>query len=69
MSLEHAPKNENLVDDLLDGVAAFAAFTGFTRRRIYYLLERGMLPGSKLGRKWIGTKTAVRQRLTAGSSK
>lgn len=48
-------------DDLLDGVPAFARFTGFTERRCYYLLERRQLPGGKLGKKWAGSKEVVRK--------
>lgn len=47
-------------DDLLDGGKAYAEFTGFPVRRVFYLLETGRLPGGKLGSKWIGSKQAVR---------
>ena len=60
-----------LRDDLLDGVPAFARFTGFTERRCYYLLERRQLPGGKLGKKWAGSKEVVRQflaNLTGGGA-
>ena len=60
-----------LADDLLDGVPAYAAFTGFTERRCYYLLEHGQLPGGKLGKKWAGSKDVVRQflaNLTSGGA-
>ena len=53
-------------DDLLDGVDDYVAFLGpkrFNRRRVYYLLETGQLPGGKMGRAWIGSKAAVRSRL------
>ena len=45
--------------DRLDGVADYAGFTGFSLRRCYYLLEHGLLPGGKLGARWIGSKRAV----------
>lgn len=50
-------------DDLLDGAGAFAVFTGFPKRRVYYLLERGLIPAGKLGSTWVGSKTAVRRAL------
>lgn len=56
----------DLKDDLLDGVGDYVAFLGedrFDARRVYYLLETGQLPGGKLGRGWVGSKTAVRKRL------
>ena len=50
-------------DDILDGVNAFATFTGFTRRRCFYLLARGLLPGGKIGQRWVGSKATVRAHL------
>ena len=59
------PKTEApLVDDLLDGVQAIATFTGFSRRRCFYLLERELLPAGKLGTRWIASRAAVRRALT-----
>ena len=52
------PKDE-LSNDRLDGVSDYAGFTGFNERRCYYLLERGLLPGGKLGARWIGSKRTV----------
>lgn len=57
-------KNQaNLASDILDGVGAYAAFTGLTERRCNHLLATKQLPGGKLGRKWIGSKVAVRDHL------
>ncbi len=50
-------------DDLLDSADAFVRFTGFSKRRIFYLLEKGLLPAGKLGNRWIGSKAAVRRAL------
>lgn len=49
--------------DLLNGVADFAAFTGYPERKTSYLLETGQLPAGKLGRLWIGSKKKVRAHL------
>ncbi len=57
------PKIESLADNILDGVAAYSEFTGWPPRRVYYMLEKGQLPGGKIGNRWIGSKRAVRQRL------
>ncbi len=46
-------------NDRLNGVADYAGFTGWNERRCYYLLSRGLLPGGKLGARWIGSKRAV----------
>ena len=54
----------NLADDLLDGVEAISIFTGLPRRRVYYLAERGLLPLFKIGdRKWQGRKSTLRQHI------
>ena len=50
-------------NDILDGARDYATFTGFRERRCYYLLERGLLPGAKLGQRWIGSKETVRKYL------
>jgi len=52
---------DELKNDLLDGVAAFAAFTGMPRRRVIYMLQKRQLPGGKTGRRWIGSKSVVRE--------
>jgi hypothetical protein len=57
-------ENEALANDLLDGVAAIAAFTGWPQRRVYYLAERGLLPLFKIGdRKWQGRKSTLRHHI------
>ena len=53
----------SLAEDLLDGVAAYCEFTGWPPRRVYYMLEKGQLPGGKIGNRWIGSKRVVRQLL------
>ena len=56
--------NDDLAADLLDGVAAIAAFTGWPERRIYYLAERGQLPLFKMGdRKWCGRKSTLKRHI------
>jgi hypothetical protein len=40
---------EILANDLLTGAEAIAEFTGWSRRRIFYLHERGNLPAFKVG--------------------
>lgn len=56
--------NEDLAGDLLDGVTAIAAFTGWPERRIYYLAEKGLLPLFKIGeRKWCARKSTLRRHI------
>jgi hypothetical protein len=33
------------------------------RRRVFYKLERGLLPAKKNGREWVSTRTAIRSAL------
>ncbi len=54
--------DDRIAEDLLDGAGAYADFLGLPVRRVYELLERGLLPGGKLGHKWIGSKSRVRRR-------
>ena len=62
-------RTQTLADDLLHGVRAYSEFTGLPLRRCFYLLERGQLPGSKLGERWIGSKRAVTEILEAAMNK
>jgi hypothetical protein len=55
-------------DDVLNGVKAIAAFTGETERRAFYLLERGMLPGKKIGSRWISSRAALRKAYSVGEA-
>ena len=41
-----------LSDDVLTGAAEIAAHLGCSERRSYYMLERRIIPGFKLGRIW-----------------
>jgi hypothetical protein len=57
-------ENHDLADDLLDGVPAIAAFTGWSQRQIYHLAEKGKLPLFKIGdRKWQARKSTLRQHI------
>ena len=57
-------ENEDLAADLLDGVTAIAAFTGWSERRVYYLAEKGLIPLFKVGeRKWCARKSTLRRHI------
>jgi hypothetical protein len=49
----------NIANDALVGGDQIAAFTGETRRKIFRLLSRGLLPGWKRGGEWICSKQAL----------
>ena len=52
-----------LSDDLLSGVAAIAAFRGESKRRTYYLLERKLIPGFKVGNRWNARKSTLMRQI------
>lgn len=54
-------KDETLASDLLRGADEIAAFLGESRRRVFYLCERGLIPCSKEGASWISARSALRQ--------
>jgi hypothetical protein len=51
----------SFADDLLRGVPEIAEFLDEQERRVYYLLDRGLLPAGKLGDRWVASKAALRQ--------
>ena len=53
--------SEALCDDLLDGAEEIAQFTGWPRRRVFYLLERKLIPGFKVGNRWTARKSSLRR--------
>jgi hypothetical protein len=57
--------HQNLADDLLDGVPAISAFTGWPERRVYYLAEKQLIPLFKVGDRWCGRKSTLRRHLDA----
>ena len=54
------PQNEYRIgDDLIAGGPAIAAELGESTRRAYYLLEAGLLPGFRIGRRWYVRRTSL----------
>jgi Helix-turn-helix domain len=51
-----------LADDLLWGVRAIAGELGIDRRRVYHMLQHGHLPASKIGLRWVASRSALRAR-------
>ncbi len=45
--------------DLLWGVRAIAADINQPERKTVYMLERGLLPGGKVGARWVASKSAI----------
>ena len=55
--------DRSLSDDLVWGVKALAVEIGRTERQTFHLLERGLIPGRKLGGRWVASRSALRQSL------
>jgi hypothetical protein len=63
---------ENLADDLLQGIKEISRFIGEPERRVFYIAEKGLLPGVfKQGNRWVGLKSKIREgynRLASGEA-
>ncbi len=53
----------DLSDDLISGVVNIAAFMGKPVRQTYYLLEKKLIPGFKLGNRWNARKSTLLKRI------
>lgn len=67
MSIDVETPAPSLKDDLLDGVKEFADFLGWDEQVTYRMLRQGHIPGQQMGRKWVGTKSAVRARFQSAA--
>jgi hypothetical protein len=56
---ERTIMSEALATDLLEGVSAIAAFIGKDERRTRYLIQRGLLPAFRQGRRWNARKSKL----------
>jgi hypothetical protein len=54
--------NNDLANDMLDGMTAIAAFLGIPERRAYDHAEKGKIPAFKIGnRRWQARKSTLRR--------
>ena len=67
MSTNDEKPAPSLKEDLLDGVKEFADFLGWDEQVTYRMLRQGHIPGQQMGRKWVGTKSAVRARFQSAA--
>lgn len=49
-----------LSNDMIEGAEAIAEELGFPVRRAFNLLERGVIPGYKLGSRWRARRSTLR---------
>lgn len=52
---------DTLADDILFGASAIAIEIGLDVRKTFYLLERGHIPATKVGRMWTTTRSRLRR--------
>jgi hypothetical protein len=68
MSMEHGRPtgdDDRLGNDLLKGGPAIAAFGGWSLREVYHLIERGLLPVTRAGRRIYARKSELRARFSS----
>jgi hypothetical protein len=58
----------NDMDKPIWGAAVIGAEANLTPRQAFYALERGYLPGTKIGEKWMSTKRRLRQRMEVNAA-
>lgn len=54
--------------DLLDGTEAIAEFLGLGKRQVDWQIRQGNIPVTRMGRRIIGSKSALRRRFTPSDS-
>lgn len=57
---ELPPTIHDLASDLLWGARAIGAEIGRSPGKVYYMLEKGFIPGKKMGGTWTSSRTALR---------
>lgn len=55
MSLEHAP-GRGEASDWLWGARAIGNHINASPRKVFYLLEHGLIPGKRVGSQWVSSK-------------
>ena len=58
-----------LSDDLLTGAGAIAEYIGWDRRRIYYAVQRGSLPITRVGNLLVARKSELERALSAAATR
>jgi hypothetical protein len=56
--------SSSLASDLLWGARAIGAEIGRAPGKVYYMLEKGLIPGKKMGGTWTSSKSALRAHFT-----
>lgn len=56
---------DTIANDLLHGAERIGEFLGINRRRAFYLLEHGHIPGFKLGKQWCARRSQLNTTIRA----
>jgi hypothetical protein len=70
--MSRTSQNPIELDDLdkpIFGVDNIAPIVGLSRRQTFHALERGYLPGTKFGRKWVSTLRRLHNRFSEPESR
>jgi hypothetical protein len=54
----------DLASDLIWGTTEIGEYIGRPERAVFYMLNQGLLPGKKLGGRWVASKAKLRAYLT-----
>jgi excisionase family DNA binding protein len=54
--------------DLLWGSKAIGAELGLSQRQVYWLLEAGRVPATKVGRRWCASRVILKQHFVLSSA-
>ena len=57
------------VEDVVWGAESIAEVIGTTRRKAFYLLEKGYLPATKIGERWCASRAALKNRVASADHK
>jgi hypothetical protein len=66
MSDQIQPKNQS---DVVWGAREIGREVGLDRGAAYHLLSRGLLPAKRLGRKWVSSRSLLRQAVVTGGER
>jgi hypothetical protein len=65
---EGAAHHPSIGGDLIWGAAAIAAELGIGERKAFYLLDRKLIPGRKVGSLWCASRRQLRAALCGGGA-
>jgi hypothetical protein len=68
MRINHVPADPNDLDTPIFGARAIGEAMNLSEREAFWLLEKGHIPGTKIGRKWATTRRQLRALFESGNT-